>query len=246
MRGVLDVTKTREYTYENSDWSFILILLCIDRTIRIFGGKGINNILEIGGFGIGALFFQIMLFSICFYIAEYVLVIVHEGGHFLFGKLCGYKFRSINIGNFMLISENGKCKFKKQNIVGTNGQCSMMLPKCDGYHYPYILYTLGGCIAEIIFSVICLLIYISMPQIKILSGIISIFVIIGFVGVIINGIPMQLNGIANDGLITISLAKDKEARHVFWLLSYISELNVNGTRICDMPKKYSNLSYGYR
>ncbi|MDF2609594.1 MAG: hypothetical protein K0R92_1068, partial [Lachnospiraceae bacterium] len=34
----------------------------------------------------------------------YVHIIVHEGGHFIFGKLSGYKFLSFRIGSLTIVS----------------------------------------------------------------------------------------------------------------------------------------------
>ena len=65
-------------------------------------------------------------------IVLYILqLILHEAGHYLFGRLTGYTFVSFRIDNYTWIKENGKLVLKRFKIPGTGGQCLMMPPKED-------------------------------------------------------------------------------------------------------------------
>ena len=77
----------------------------------------------------------VIAFIICF-----SQIILHEVGHYLFGKLSGYQFVSFRVGNYTWIRENGKLTLKKFKIPGTGGQCLMMPPQKDEKGDIYTLY----------------------------------------------------------------------------------------------------------
>ena len=55
--------------------------------------------------------------------------IIHETGHFIFGKLTGYRFCSFRVQNFMWVKQDGKLRLKRLSLVGTGGQCLMVRRK---------------------------------------------------------------------------------------------------------------------
>ena len=63
------------------------------------------------------------------YIVYMVNVIIHEGGHLIFGLMTGYKFNSFRIFSVILIKQNGKLKIKNISLAGTGGQCLMSPPE---------------------------------------------------------------------------------------------------------------------
>jgi hypothetical protein len=210
----------------------IQIIVCF--VIGITGS--IFLILDLGendGFGMIPILFALLLIGN--YLTIFIQILVHEGGHFIFGLISGYEFVSFRIFNMILISVSGKYKIKKLSIADTAGQCLMMPPKSDGYHYPYILYNLGGSIANVIISGISLLLLIVLPHIKFISFILLYLFFIGMVIGLMNGIPMNLRGNTNDGRNVVSLGKNKDARRAFWSQLYINGLNARGIRLRDMP-----------
>lgn len=76
-------------------------------------------------------------------------LIIHEIGHMLFGFLTGWKIVYIQLFRYALIKN---CKGIKLKAVRTSGFQCIMNPKTieDGA----LLYTLGGCIMNLIFTVI--------------------------------------------------------------------------------------------
>lgn len=188
----------------------------------------------------------LLWFAACVYAAGHLHIIVHEGGHLFAGLMNGYTFLSYRIRSFMLIKEDGKeegrYRIKRYSVAGTLGQCLMMPPVGDTYHFPYLLYNLGGSIANIITSFICLLLYLILPESRFLSVFLITTFVIGIVFAMMNGIPMKLSGIANDGYNACSLGRDREALHAFWI-----SLNVNGrmlqsTGLKELPEEWFRFS----
>ena len=70
----------------------------------------------------------------------FILVIIHEGGHLLFGLMTGWKYVSFRIGCFTLVKQDNKLKFKKTTVAGTAGQCLMSPPLCKPTECPFFLY----------------------------------------------------------------------------------------------------------
>ena len=89
----------------------------------------------------------------------YVSIIIHEGGHLVFGLLSGYGFSSFRIGNFMWIKQDGKIKLRRLSLAGTGGQCLMTPPEEKNGKIPVVLYNLGGVIANILLGGIFALAY---------------------------------------------------------------------------------------
>ena len=63
---------------------------------------------------------------VCTLVAFVLQIVLHEGGHLLFGLLSGYRFVSFRIFNWTLIRQEGKFRLKRFGIAGTGGQCSRL------------------------------------------------------------------------------------------------------------------------
>ena len=84
-------------------------------------------------------------------------ITVHEAGHLGCGLLTGYRFCSYRIGSLMLIKTNGQFKLKQYALPGTGGQCLMAPPDMADGKMPYMLYHLGGCLFNLLFSLLAFL-----------------------------------------------------------------------------------------
>lgn len=167
-------------------------------------------------------------------LAIFVQSVVHESGHLVFGLLSGYRFISFRIGSFMLIKESGKLHIKLYNVVGTGGQCLMMPPPWkDGI--PYRLYNFGGCIFNLVFSLCALPLWLTAEHGSLLSIASVIFFVIGISNVLLNGIPLQVGGVSNDGRNALLLGKSETALRAFWLQLYVNGLISKGERMRNMP-----------
>ena len=164
-------------------------------------------------------------------------IIIHESGHLIFGKLSGYKYVSFRIGPYMIIKDNGRFKIKKYNIKGIIGQC-LMRPNSNWNvnDCPYVLYNIGGGLANLITALLSLLLYLLLPHRTYMSGMLISFFILGIISVVNNLIPMKISGVPNDGYTIICLNRDKQSRRSFYIQLFINAMLTKGYRLKEMPE----------
>lgn len=172
------------------------------------------------------------------YVAFFFHIIVHEAGHLLFGLMTGYKFSSFRIASFIWLKENGKLKMKRLSIAGTGGQCLMSPPDMKDGRIPIVLYNLGGSIINIIMGALFLIIYWLCPSVPFLSPLLLIFAAVGFISAIMNGIPMRMGMVDNDGYNAFALSRNREALEAFWVQLKVAAENAKGIRLKDMPAEW--------
>ena len=165
-------------------------------------------------------------------------IIIHEGGHLVFGLLSGYRFSSFRIFSFMWVKEGERVKFKRHSIAGTGGQCLMSPPDIKNGEMPIVWYNLGGSLMNIIFSTVFLICFFLLNSVSVLSGILLLFALLGYSLAILNGVPMRMGVLDNDGYNAISLTKDATAREAFWMQMKVVEETTNGVRLRDMPAEW--------
>ena len=172
------------------------------------------------------------------FVGMYLQLIIHEAGHLVFGLLSGYQFSSYRIGSFMLLKENDNFVIKKITLAGTGGQCLMVPPPMRDGRIPVILFNLGGSLMNLIVSAIFLIVYLLIPSGTILSFICLIMVLIGVAIALMNGIPLRLGTVDNDGYNALSLGKNPDAMRAFWLQLKVNEQIAKGVRLKDMPDEW--------
>ena len=172
------------------------------------------------------------------YVALFFHMIVHEAGHLVFGLMTGYKFCSFRIASFMWLKENGKLKMKRLTLAGTGGQCLMTPPDMKDGKIPLVLYNLGGSFINIIIGAQFLVGYLIFSDIPFLSPILLIFAAVGFMIAMMNGIPMRMGTVDNDGYNAFALSKNKEAVEAFWVQLKVAEQSSKGVRLKDMPAEW--------
>lgn len=220
---------------------YLAFIIIAGGIIGFFTMKPINDAIDSSGF-IGAFVAIVILFVVAVF-AILFHIIIHEAGHLIFGKLSGYQFVSFRVGSIMFIKENGKLKVKRFNIVGTGGQC-LMMPDSNwsAYEYPYVLYNLGGSLANLIVALVAIVLYLVLPETRYVPEALFLLSVIGFASALTNGIPMKIEGLANDGYNIISLNKDRQARRALYMQLHINGLQTKGTRLKDMPEGYFEIS----
>ena len=164
-------------------------------------------------------------------------LLLHEGGHCVAGLLSGYRFVSFRIGNITLLRTNNKLRIKRFSLEGTAGQCLMMPPQKPIDDIPTGLYNLGGVLFNIIFSIIGIIIFILTTSASVASCSI-IFAMIGILLALINGIPMKVGGVSNDGNNVLYLNKDTKAKEAFVYQLITNALVQDGTRPAELPDEY--------
>jgi len=133
-------------------------------------------------------------------------IAAHEAGHLFFGLLSGYTFCSYRIFSFMWQREGEKIRFRRFSLAGTGGQCLMEPPELVDGKIPVVLYNLGGSLMNLIVSAGFLLLWLSLRQRPFLSTAALICVLIGVAFALINGIPMRMGNVDNDGYNALALS----------------------------------------
>ena len=175
------------------------------------------------------------------YAAIVVQLIIHEAGHLVFGLMSGYKFSSFRIFSFMWVKESGRIRLKRLSITGTGGQCLMSPPDMIDGKIPVTLYNLGGSLMNVIASTVFLILFILFKNVFFVSTVLLFFTAIGYIIAIMNGVPMRMGTIDNDGYNAFSLTKSPEAMRSFWVQMKANEQLSNGVRLKDMPDEWFKL-----
>ena len=172
------------------------------------------------------------------YVGIFLQLIIHEAGHLVFGLKSRYQFSSFRIGSFMWLKENNKIVCRRLSLAGTGGQCLMVPPQMQDGKIPVIMYNLGGCIMNLVASAVFLIIYFLIPKGTVISLFSLLMVLIGVVIALMNGIPLRLGTVDNDGYNALSLGKNPDAMQAFWLQLKVNEQIAKGIRLKDMPDEW--------
>lgn len=177
-----------------------------------------------------------------YFMTFYLQIIIHECGHMVFGLMTGYKFRSIRFGSIMIVSIEGKLRFKRYSLAGTGGQCLMSPPELVDGKMPYVLYNLGGSFLNLIFAAIFLVLglTVNVPYLDLFFLMNAIW---GLSTALQNGIPLELQ-VPNDGSNTVALSKSKTALRGFWLSMKTVEALGDNRRLGTMPEEWFEVYEG--
>lgn len=185
----------------------------------------------------GGFFTKLLLTFLLFGAAVYLQLIIHEAGHLVFGLCTGYGFLSFRIGNRMLLRRGGKLLIKKFTLAGTAGQCLLTPPDYNNGSFPCILYNLGGCILNILISLVCFIAALFAKRwglISFLQG----MALTGLITALLNGIPLNTGMLDNDGANVRSLLRSPAEKRAFWLQLKINEQQMLDVRLKDMPEDW--------
>ncbi len=173
--------------------------------------------------------------------AIYIQTVIHEAGRLVFGLLSGYRFSSFRIFSFLLKKEQGKFCIKRLKLAGTAGQCLMAPPDMVNGKMPVMFYNLGGALLNVIFALLFLGIYFLVADIPYVSLFFFVLFISGLMFAAINGIPMRMGLVDNDGYNAFSLSKNPDAMRAMWIQLKISDEQIKGKRLKDMPQEWFTL-----
>ncbi|MBE6931181.1 MAG: M50 family metallopeptidase [Ruminococcaceae bacterium] len=187
---------------------------------------------------IGTVLIRLGLALLILYAALYIQIIIHEAGHGIAGLLTGYRFVSFRIGSFIWLRQDGKLKLRRLSIAGTGGQCLMAPPDLNCGKMPYKLYNLGGSAFNLITAVPFYILFLLFPDASYASIFCCIMAVAGFAYALLNGIPMRVGPVDNDGRNAVSLGKTPEALRAFWLQLKVNECQAKGERLRDMPDEW--------
>ena len=175
-----------------------------------------------------------------FYVMLYLQIVVHEAGHLVFGLLTGYRFSLFRIGSLTFLRDpvSGNIRVKRMQLAGTGGQCLLVPPQPVDGKIPFALYHLGGSLMNLIASAVFFALYQICRPIPTLSLIMLVGVIVGIAFAIMNGIPMRLGAIDNDGYNLYAQTKSQAAMEAMRIQLLIAEASARGVRLRDMPGEW--------
>lgn len=176
---------------------------------------------------------EVAVLTVSFVMSVLLHVLIHEAGHMVCGFMTGYRFVSYRIGSLMWEKQaDGHIRLSRFSLAGTGGQCLMAPPDYDDGKFPYVLYNLGGGLANFVTAAVCgLLLLLPAPDYVFIFLWMMILVAVLLGG--INLIPIRkLN---NDGSNIVQIGKSPAARRAFWLQMRVNEETSKGVRLKDMP-----------
>ncbi len=183
---------------------------------------------------VGVPLISIIVFGIVFFLQ----VIIHEGGHLIAGLTTGYRFVSFRIFNFTLIRKEGTFQFKSFGLAGTGGQCLLTPPDKPIEEIPFVLYNMGGVLANILtalLALIPLLLIDNLTFIPLLS--LLFFALSGFLLALLNGIPLRAGGMTNDAENMRLMRKNPTNKRLLVTILRANALVQEALRPKEMPKE---------
>ena len=170
--------------------------------------------------------------------ACWVQIIIHEGGHLVFGLLTGYRFSSFRIGSLMWLKEDGKLNMKRLSIAGTGGQCIMAPPPGTAADMPVFWYHMGGAAMNLLTAILFFLLWLALPEVPFLSVFLAVSAIVGVLYAFLNGVPFHSKLLDNDGQNVVTLMRSRAARESMWMQLALTEQTTRGVRLRDMPAEW--------
>ena len=188
--------------------------------------------------------FEVVLGLSGIILLSYISIIVHEAGHLVFGLMSGYGFSSFRIGSMMWVKQDGKIRLRRLSLAGTGGQC-LMVPKGEAESKAQlIMFNLGGVIANVVLAALFALLYYLSLRVILLALIFLFGAIVSFFIAITNGIPIDVGGIANDGMNALHLSKNPDAATAFRNQLLMNAAQTNGASLEQMPDEWFKLPDG--
>lgn len=174
---------------------------------------------------------DIVLILSGFLIFQYVGIPVHEAGHLVAGLATGYNFSLYRVLGFVWVKENGRIVRKSSKNKLIAGQC-LMTPPDDVRNFRYVLYNLGGGLANLILASMCMIIA---------FGFDNPFVFMFFWGgafanyllAFMNMVPLYIV-VPNDGMNAWKIWRGKTKGKGFYLLLKSNNELMQGKRYRDL------------
>ena len=176
-----------------------------------------------------------------FLLALLAQITLHEGGHLVCGLLSGYRFCSFRVGSLMWMKVDGHLRLRRLRLAGTDGQCLMSPPDMVDGRLPVTLYNFGGALANLLAAVLALALYGPARRVPLLAAFLLFLAVIGGFTAAMNGIPLRLGNIDNDGRNALSLGHDPAALRAFWVQMKVAEAQARGLRLREMPEDWFSM-----
>lgn len=167
-----------------------------------------------------------------------VQTVVHEAGHLVFGLATGYRFCSFRVGSWMLVKTDGRLGLRRMHLAGTGGQCLLAPPERTDGKMPYRLYNYGGVLLNLAAAALCGLLAWLCRGHWALAVLLEGQVLMALGDAALNGLPLRIGGICNDGYNALLCRRDPAALDSFWIQLRVVEQQSRGLRLKDMPAEW--------
>lgn len=180
------------------------------------------------------------------YVMIFGQILIHEAGHLVFGLLSGYRFSMFRIGSltFMRDPKTDKVRIRHMKLAGTGGQCLLVPPEPVDGKIPFVLYHLGGALMNLIAAAVFYVLYILTRPVPPLSLVFLIGVIVGAAYAMMNGVPMRLGAVDNDGYNLYAQLQHPAATEAMRIQLLTAEASAAGVRLRDMPAAWFEVPAG--
>lgn len=177
----------------------------------------------------------------------YLQIIIHEGGHLVCGLAGGYRFVSFRVGSLILYRDGGRLRLGRFSIAGTAGQCLLEPPTdniADATGIPYRAYSAGGWAANLAAAAVAAALLAAGIQNAAGAFTAAMFIVTGIVMAAMNGIPMRVGGMPNDGYTARIMGREAAMRRALWEQLTVNAQYSRGRRLRDMPDEWFSLPEG--
>ena len=230
------MAKNKRHRRNSGNAIGVLFMVLFGAALGIFAGKDLFEVVRDVSFGEYLL--HIAWLIVMMTAAFYLQIILHEGGHLVCGLLTGYRFVSFRIGSWMVQRENGWLRFHRYSLAGTAGQCLLAPPEMTDGKMPYQLYNLGGVLFNLLSALLSGLLALHFGDVWTAKVFFEMLCVTGLGNAMTNGIPLRVQGVANDGANACGLGKDPAALRAFWVQLSVNAWQAEGAALRDMPAEW--------
>lgn len=217
--------------------ALFLLYLLLGAALGFFIGETIASALPEMSAGTSLLVYGLLIAA--FLPIGMLHIIAHEAGHMVCALRSGYGFCSFRIMSWIWQKgADGKIRRSRLSLAGTGGQCLMTPPEWTEDGVPFLLYNLGGVLANLLLAGISalgayLLRDAGIPYVLCVESVIT-----GLFFALTNGLPLPSGAVNNDGSNILALRRSRAAQRAFWVQMKVNEQISRGQRLRDMPEEW--------
>lgn len=217
--------------------AFFLLYLIWGAALGVFIGEAISSGLPDMSTGLSLLVYGLLIAA--FLPIGMLHIISHEAGHMVCALRSGYGFCSFRIMSWIWQKgADGQIRRSRLSLAGTGGQCLMTPPEWTEEGIPFLLYNLGGVLANLLLAGISglgayLLRDTGIPYVLCMESVIT-----GVFFALTNGLPIPGGAVNNDASNILALRRSRAAQRAFWVQMKVNEQLARGQRLRHMPEDW--------
>ena len=224
--------KTNGSRTASGNWLGVILYMLLGAAC---GGVIVHFMMPMEDRGFLAFMGMFACFMLMVYLAIMLQLVLHESGHLLFGLLTGYRFVSFRVFGWMLQKSGNGLRFCRFSLAGTGGQCLMAPPEGAPEQMPVMLYHFGGAIMNLLTALVSLGLSLALPGTSYLCLFLRLMAVTGLFFAFMNGVPLRMGPVDNDGRNALALSRSTAARRAMWVQLMVNAQTARGIRLKDMP-----------